>query len=345
MTIGEYIREASAYQYSQGYYDLMRECAWIDNINGYLEDVQFAKESADYGYSFAEGFLVEPITEEHIQEIREGVADKIKEVLGKIKKILTDAIGAFINFFKKAIQKVQNVKDDALKKKILDHKWTKEEIETVANSDAAKYPEIGEFIGLSFMELERHITDKLATNLNSIGISIDDINDKHSALFKFALAASATSGYRIVLDRMYTPDGKFIALSYKQAYTLLDRILDILNTNNNPNKLQDVAKMINDRLRPEHNQPHSLASAFEINVDYGIKELDDLFAKVKNITGPNMDMGALARDEVIEDYGKSTEISNEIAILNASISQTISVYNQWFAYIANAHNAFNGIKF
>ena len=135
-TLRDFIAECENYEYSKEYFNIMKECAEIKVQQQYIKIQEALADGMFAESTFTEGYLVESCSAEKLAEYKEGVAQKIKDVgawiwkkLGEIKKAV---VTFFKNIFKKDIITNTTLGEDKLKK-IREHKFTKEDLNTIYN--------------------------------------------------------------------------------------------------------------------------------------------------------------------------------------------------------------------
>lgn len=120
-TIRDFINECKNYQYSQEYYDIMKESAELLIMEQFVADQKFNKENTTV---FSEGYLTEACSEEQVESINESIKEKAGNLVNKIGTSLNNAIKAVKAFFKKLFKiKDQYAIDDKIVNRIMNHKF------------------------------------------------------------------------------------------------------------------------------------------------------------------------------------------------------------------------------
>ncbi len=120
-TIRDFINECKNYQYSQEYYDIMKESAELLIMEQFVADQKFNKENTTV---FSEGYLTEACSEEQVESINESIKEKAGNLVNKIGTSLNNAIKAIKAFFKKLFKvKDQYAIDDKIVNRIMNHKF------------------------------------------------------------------------------------------------------------------------------------------------------------------------------------------------------------------------------
>ena len=96
MTLGEYFKEAEAYEYSKEYFDIIKETTELDLIALYLENYDYMQERIEYGEEIHESVMFTEATE----EVKECFFKKIWNGILKILKALVKPFMALYTFLK-----------------------------------------------------------------------------------------------------------------------------------------------------------------------------------------------------------------------------------------------------
>lgn len=120
MTINEYINECQNYEYSQEYYDIIKECAQLELLERYLTNQEFIKENSDLVDSNKDYFQESTnddnmyIVEEQVADAQVGIFTKVMTSIGKMLDKQTNALQAFGDKTKTRIQ--EGIEDRKLMK-------------------------------------------------------------------------------------------------------------------------------------------------------------------------------------------------------------------------------------
>lgn len=96
MTINEYINECQNYEYSQEYYDILKECAQLELLERYLTNQEFIQENAERIDSTKEYFQ-EATTEDNIYMVEEQVVQAQTGVFTKVMTSIGNIIDKQVN--------------------------------------------------------------------------------------------------------------------------------------------------------------------------------------------------------------------------------------------------------
>ena len=96
MTLGEYFKEAEAYEYSKEYFDIIKETTELDLIALYLENYDYMQERIEYGEEIHESAMFTEATE----EVKKGFFKRIWDGILKILKALVKPFMALYTFLK-----------------------------------------------------------------------------------------------------------------------------------------------------------------------------------------------------------------------------------------------------
>ena len=99
-TIGQFITECENYQYSQEYYELLKECSELKLMERYLENQDFM-EGVSSDEEFTEGFLMEAGNEETKGNVKKSFKEKSSSAWNKIVTTAKNLLKKAINFFTK----------------------------------------------------------------------------------------------------------------------------------------------------------------------------------------------------------------------------------------------------
>lgn len=140
MTLGEYFKEAEAYEYSEEYFDLVKESIEIDLLALYLENYEYMKECVGWAEEVHESVSCmfmedgnEEVKEETIAGKAKAFFEKIWKGIIRILKAIISPFTALYVFLKKLFSKAED-----------DTKKTAEEIEKIAENRAKELAEYKE---------------------------------------------------------------------------------------------------------------------------------------------------------------------------------------------------------
>ena len=118
MTFKDFIYKCENYEYSNEYYDIMKESSEALLIENYLDNQRFISLNP-ISESVSEGYFVESVNDDTIKGIMESSEEKKKNIFRRIWEKIINALKIVVNFFKNLIHKNTNKqKSEGLKSKL-----------------------------------------------------------------------------------------------------------------------------------------------------------------------------------------------------------------------------------
>jgi hypothetical protein len=100
MTFRDYIYECENYQYSNEYYELMKECAELELMEKYLDN-QKHNVYLPEGVTISDNYFMESVDDNRIQEITEAFTDKLKSFGTTVKNGFVKIVNILLGFLRK----------------------------------------------------------------------------------------------------------------------------------------------------------------------------------------------------------------------------------------------------
>ncbi len=107
MTFGQLVTMCENYQYSQEYFDILKESKELSLMSMYIENQRFIKEEA-MNYNFSEGYLAEAASEDQLSDITTAYTEKAGNFADKIAKAWKALVQKFFKFLSKFIGIIVN---------------------------------------------------------------------------------------------------------------------------------------------------------------------------------------------------------------------------------------------
>ena len=107
MTFKDFIYECENYEYSNEYYDIMKESSELELMENYLDNQRFLQESV-IPDSISDGYFSESVDNDRIQQIMEAAEEKKKNLFKRIWEKIIKALEVVVSFFKKLFNKNKN---------------------------------------------------------------------------------------------------------------------------------------------------------------------------------------------------------------------------------------------
>ena len=277
-TFGDFIQEGMVYEYSQEYYDLIKECSELRLMERYLENQQFLAESADTSV-FSEGYLMEAASPDTTESVKTTVGQKIGKLAGNLKAKFKKLINTVRSFIRSFINKSDPLTKQAIEvhKKLRTIKLTNDDIETIygmittsGNSDNKSNDK------LNVGSLHQPFRSSLKL---SYDLGFDPKSNPHTDIVENFLAATLTTSEAMVtsLSNMTAGDeeDRIGAVPAEDLIKYLKPIVDNRFNSDINNALAGLKKSYHNTKR----------SGFPINVNSGkleklIKTLDEIYAYV-----------------------------------------------------------------
>lgn len=107
MTFGQLVTMCENYQYSQEYFDILKESKELSLMSMYIENQRFIKEEA-MNYNFTEGYLAEAASEDQLADITKAYTEKAGNFADKMAKAWKNLVQKFFKFLGKFIGIIVN---------------------------------------------------------------------------------------------------------------------------------------------------------------------------------------------------------------------------------------------
>ena len=139
MTVGQFLKECSNYEYSKERYDLMKECAELELMEQFISDQKYMKENV-----MNDDYYSESVDDESLVLLEESFKEKLDGVIEKIKKAfiqLMEKFDKFVDMIVKKIRKtlmVKTVVGKILMKRDVDDEFIEELNDEVRKGDFTK---------------------------------------------------------------------------------------------------------------------------------------------------------------------------------------------------------------
>jgi len=122
VTLRQLMNEAEAFEYSQEYYNLYKECMEADLMALWLESQEYRQYNDNLlrlneGYQFNESYLVESASDDKIEAITEAWKEKVAGIKDKVVVWIKKCLSMLITFFKKLLN-INNAKIEAYRKEL-----------------------------------------------------------------------------------------------------------------------------------------------------------------------------------------------------------------------------------
>lgn len=117
-TFKDFIIECENFEYSQEYYDLMKECSELSLMEKYIENQLYLMDNPiTESVSLDNGYLMESANESELEIITEKALEKAKGIGNKIWSGLKRMLNSVVSFFKKYVLKLDDIDEKAKKVK------------------------------------------------------------------------------------------------------------------------------------------------------------------------------------------------------------------------------------
>lgn len=117
MTYAQFIESCELFEYSQEYYNLVKECAELQVIGRFLENQRFKAEEMEFheGVEEANGgnYFMESVGDSEIVALEEAFKEKLTSMAGNVKEQLKKFWSTLVGFIKKIFKAVGNIKPKA----------------------------------------------------------------------------------------------------------------------------------------------------------------------------------------------------------------------------------------
>lgn len=149
-TFREFMTECEFYEYSQEYFDIMKEATELSMLGTYLENMRFCTEYAPYleahGCKMAEGYFCEAVDDNMVEVLQEKFGDGIRNLFGKIYKGILKILDIFINFLSRKKKSFDKARKGTLLDRLKNKVFTKKQIVEMEDWWEANKPKVLKFI-------------------------------------------------------------------------------------------------------------------------------------------------------------------------------------------------------
>ena len=321
MTFKDFIYECENYEYSNEYYDIMKESAEISLMENYLDNQRFLQESV-IPDSISEGYFSESVDNDKIQQIMEAAEEKKKNLFKRIWEKIINALEVVLNFFKKLFNK-NNQNDKVTLKNIYDEcDVTEEEIDNIFKKlgiDGTTIDYKNSFIKSCFNEAIKNNNDNIifSTKKNVGAFFIPHVSRPKSNLFRTLLDYyfnnSIRINFKITSECLFQNNYEFGFIDKEWC--------DRLNENLDKRSIYYI-KLLADVYKSE-----SIINIDLENLDKITKELE------KSIKSANDNM------KIIIDAAKEEDISNLNKVFNQIMKitgNTMKIYSEFDSFMTSS---------
>ena len=234
-TVRQFITECDNYQYSQEYFDILKESMEIDLMERYIKNQEFLIESGIDVSTFTESYFMEA-DNKSVEDVKGKVNEKKKNLFKRFLEFIVRQGKRFINFLRSGFSKIFKINQDNknLEKEVVD---SLNNISIVKDDSSTKSH--NEFIKRKLQKIVDSVRSYVQSNIktfepyhlyyepeeNALAKTIEKYTDHEFAIKKFTvyLIASISSeplyiNTNIISNPDYKPDG----LDFGEFYSLKD---------------------------------------------------------------------------------------------------------------------------
>ena len=113
MTVRQFLKECSNYEYSKERYDLMKECSELELMEQFISDQKYMKENV-----MNDSYYSESVDDESLVAIQESFKDRASNALVTIIEKLQKLVGKILSILSKFIPALKKAEEDFHKSKI-----------------------------------------------------------------------------------------------------------------------------------------------------------------------------------------------------------------------------------
>ena len=289
ITIRDLINECKNYQYSQEYYNIMKECAELMLMEQFVSDQQFAKENTT---TFSEGYLIESASDEQVIAINESIKEKALTIVKNCSASLNKAIMLVKAFAKKLFNvKDQYAIDDKFIEKVMNHKF-----------DEACVNKISSIIEENRTNMPRVKVDGSKTYQTVEGFNLSTTAKKD---VDFAVT---------MIQKSITVSSDLNAVDIQNLTKELHGLVEILKAGE---KVSD--RMMEDIVH-DVDQDRKHANAYGINIDFNLNNIEDIYKELESY-------GDISKIEVTLPNISIQTYSETIGRVMPTIGDTLAMYN------------------
>ena len=289
ITIRDLINECKNYQYSQEYYNIMKESAELMLMEQFVSDQQFAKENTT---TFSEGYLMESVGDEQISAINESIKEKAIGIVKNITVSLNKAVMLVKTFAKKLLNiKDQYVIDDKFIEKVMNHKF-----------DEACVNKISSIIEENRNNMPRVKVDGSKTYQTAEGFNLSTTAKKD---VDFAVT---------MIQKSITVSSDLNAVNINNLTKELHGLVEILKAGEkvSDRMMEDIVHAVD--------QDRKYANAYGINIDFDLNSIEDIYNELESY-------GDISKVEVTLPDVSIQVYSETIGRVMPTIGDTLTVYN------------------
>ena len=131
-TVRQFISECESFEYSQEYFDILKESMEIDLMERYIKNQEFLIESGIDTSVYTENYFMEA-DNKSVEDVKNKVNEKNNSIITKMKTRFAKLINSVIQFFKSFKNKLDPLTKyaDNIRKKIENKKMTNEMIDNI----------------------------------------------------------------------------------------------------------------------------------------------------------------------------------------------------------------------
>ena len=163
VTLQSICNEASAFQHSNEFFEIIKECAEIEVLQQYVECQEFVSENTEYVESLNEscgaGYMMEAASKENVEGVKTSIKEKALNVLNKLKDAAVRVLKGLLNVIQKFINSTKALFSDRgkVRKFLCNHPEYIKDAARIVTDTAVD-------IGISFVLAEDEDTNKLVNN-------------------------------------------------------------------------------------------------------------------------------------------------------------------------------------
>lgn len=292
-TLRDFLNECKTYQYSSEYYNLMKEAAEVVLMERFVENQKFAKANNE---AFTEGYLMESVSDDQIQQITESIKEKNEKLGATIKNSIAKIVNGFKVFVSTLIKRRDNYKvSENLVKKVGEYKYNAEFINSLANILA-----VNDKYNNPVIEADVDIPENGFATVDGYELSEDSVK-------------------KIVYALKMLQD-KVVVKGVKNALALETILADIRPLMNILKKGEEVNDTVIEETKQKVEKELKTAQTKGVVIDFSLKSLDELYNELESYGDISKIDGVLG-EVSMQDYAKA------VADIMPVVQETISMYN------------------
>ena len=292
-TLRDFLNECKSYQYSSEYYNLMKESAEIVLMEHFVENQNFVKANND---TFTEGYLMESVSDEQIQQITESIKEKSAKLGATIKNSIAKIVNGFKAFIATLIKRRDNYKvSDGLVKKATTYKYNAEFINSLANILV-----VNDKFSNPIVEAEVNVPENGFATVDGYELSEDSVKK--------------------IVYALKMLQNKVIVKGVENALALETILADIRPLMNILKKGEEVNDAVIEETKQKVEKELKTAQGKGIVVDFSLKNLDEMYKELESY-GDISKIDAVLGEVSMQNYAKA------VADIMPVVQETISMYN------------------